>query len=114
MLERVSFSCTVTTTLSQAARVASAAWAVLVGRGAGVAVGYGTFSFCPTTRLLQEAGKLLRMIRLVVEMWNVTAIPPQVSPEATVYSNGACSVIVGGSVGSCVSVGVGDAVGVSV
>src|SRR5512138_2651991 len=108
MLESVSFSCTVTTTLSQAACVASAACSVLVGSGAGVAVGYGTFSFWPTDRLLHEAGRLLRMIRLCTDTPNVTAMPPQVSPDATVYSNGACSVALGASVGNSVSVGVAE------
>src|SRR5512138_2202603 len=54
------------------------------------------------------------MMRLCTETPNVTAIPPQVSPEATVYSNGACWVALGARVGSCVSVGVAEGVAVSV
>src|SRR5512143_234807 len=54
------------------------------------------------------------MIRLCTDTPKVTAIPPHVSPEATVYSNGASSVALGASVGSCVSVGVADGVAVSV
>ena len=61
-------------------------------------MGYGTFSFWPTVRLLQEAGRLLRMMTLWTETPKVTAIPPHVSPAATVYSNGACSVAVGSAV----------------
>ena len=102
------------TTLSHLAKVASAAARVLVATGRGVAVGYGTFSFCPTTRLLHEAGRLFKMIMLVADTPKVIAIPPQVSPAATVYSNGGCMVEEGTRVGSCVAVGVSDGASVSV
>src|SRR5512138_353859 len=52
------------------------------------------------------------MMRLCTDTPNVTAIPPHVSPAATVYSNGTCSVALGARVGSCVSVGVAEGVAV--
>src|SRR5512138_1529110 len=114
MLESVSFSCTVTTTLSQEACVAAAPESVAVGGGSAVGVGRGTSSTCPMERFVHKELRLLRTMMAVTEVWNCAAIAPQVSPDWTVNFTGGCSVIVADGSGRGVSVGVGDGAMVAV
>ena len=73
MLERVSFSCTVIGSVSQAILVASTASGVFVAGGGIVGVGYGILSACPTL-IGQVEGRLLAMIMLCTEMPKLKAI----------------------------------------
>ena len=72
----------------------------------GVGVGRGTSIFCPITRLLQAAGKLLRRMMLWNETSNARAMLKQLSLDAIVYSIGGIGVNVGWGVGVSVDVGV--------
>ena len=76
-------------------------------------VGYGILSTVPTL-IIQVVGKLFKITMLCTETLKATAMPPQVSPERTVYSNGGKGVSVGIAVGASVAVPVGVIVAVSV
>lgn len=84
MVERVSPSCTVIGTVSQASLVASTGNGVLVGGGGIVGVGYGILSTCPSLIGHVEERLFAMMILWTEMLLRLYAIREQVSPGPTV------------------------------